>query len=210
MLTYETMAGDTIGNTFKQMVIMANNNGQTVQCEFNGQTIVANPDDDAEQLYDAWDKERERKRQEWLASPEGLAYQKKQAEEQRKLEQSIERGESDFDIIDQDAWEEGLSNNQDGYGRAIFRFASRWAADMEEKMLAGAKLADIANQSSIDADEEGITGFMYGAAVSILAKVWKHGEELRRWHNKDTQIGNEGDEANESGGVLNPALLNVE
>jgi len=32
---------------------------------------------------------------------------------------------------------------------------------------------------------------------------------LRRWHNKENQIGTEGDKANESGGVLNPALLSI-
>jgi hypothetical protein len=48
-----------------------------------------------------------------------------------------------------------------------------------------------------------------GCAVSILSHFWKHGEELRRWHKIDTQIGDVGDKANESGGVLNPALLNI-
>ena len=70
-------------------------------------------------------------------------------------------------------------------------------------------MGDVAKQTSHDADLEGITGFMYGCAVSILSKCWKHGEDLRRWHNLDTQIGNEGEKANESGGVLNPALLSV-
>jgi len=32
---------------------------------------------------------------------------------------------------------------------------------------------------------------------------------LRKWHNIKTQIGNEGEKANASGGVLNPALLNI-
>lgn len=50
---------------------------------------------------------------------------------------------------------------------------------------------------------------MYGCAVSILSQVWIHGEELRRWHNLDSQIGTEGEKANESGGVLNPAVLNI-
>ena len=43
----------------------------------------------------------------------------------------------------------------------------------------------------------------------MLAQCWVHGEALRRWHNRDTQIGTEGDKANESGGVLNPALLTI-
>jgi hypothetical protein len=59
----------------------------------------------------------------------------------------------------------------------------------------------------LDVDAEGITGFMFGCAVLVLAKCWKYGEALRRWHNRDTQIGTEGDHANETGGVLNPALI---
>ena len=43
----------------------------------------------------------------------------------------------------------------------------------------------------------------------MLAQCGVHGEALRRWHNRDTQIGTEGDKANESGGVLNPALLTI-
>ena len=64
-----------------------------------------------------------------------------------------------------------------------------------------------AKKICFNVDQEGITGFMYGCAVGILSQVWVHGEQLRRWQNKDTQIGTEGDEANEKGGVLNPALL---
>jgi hypothetical protein len=56
-------------------------------------------------------------------------------------------------------------------------------------------------------DNDGITGFMYGCAVSILSKVWIHGEQLRRWHNLKTQLRDEGEKANQTGGVLNPALL---
>lgn len=50
---------------------------------------------------------------------------------------------------------------------------------------------------------------MYGCAVGMLAKAWKHGEDLRRWHNLKTQLANEGEKANEQGGVLNPALLRI-
>jgi hypothetical protein len=77
-------------------------------------------------------------------------------------------------------------------------------------MVDGSSLEQIAEQASHDADVAGITGFMYGAAVAVLADCWEHGEELRRWHNLDSQIGNEGEKANESGSVLNPALLNID
>ena len=74
-------------------------------------------------------------------------------------------------------------------------------------MSEGQKLEDIAKKASHEADTDGLTGFMYGCAVNVLAGVWKHGEALRKGHNLDTQISNEGEKANESGGVLNPAVL---
>ena len=114
-----------------------------------------------------------------------------------------------MNIINQKDWEEGLKNNTDMYGAGIYRYAEAWANLMEEKINTGANLEDIASSTSHEADTEGITGFMYGAAVSVLSHAWEHGEELRLWHNLDTQIGNEGEKANESGGVLNPALLNI-
>ena len=99
---------------------------------------------------------------------------------------------------------------QDPYGGAVISYAERWAEMMESRMEKGEKLEDVANECSNEADTEGITGFMYGAAVSVLASCWEHGEELRRWHNLKAQIRDEGEKANESGGVLNPALLNIE
>ena len=67
------------------------------------------------------------------------------------------------------------------------RYAEAWADLMEEKMKDGSIVADVAKQASHDADTQGITGFMYGAAVSILSGVWEYGEDLRKWHNSDTQ-----------------------
>lgn len=112
---------------------------------------------------------------------------------------------------DENMWNDWLAKQgDDGYGKACFSYAKRWAEMMEEKMYGGLKLEDIAKSTSHDADKEGITGFMYGMAVGILASTWEHGEQLRRWHNLDTQIGNEGERANEKGSTLNPAILNIE
>jgi hypothetical protein len=112
-------------------------------------------------------------------------------------------------LSDQHGWQSAKDANRDGYGGAVIVFAEQWARLIQQAIEGGAKLEDVADALVSEADTEGITGFMYGAAVSILSKVWKHGEELRRWHNLKTQIGTEGEKANESGGVLNPALLNV-
>jgi hypothetical protein len=106
-------------------------------------------------------------------------------------------------------WAEYQNKNTDMYGAGIIRYAQKWADLMEAQMGTGALIGDVAEKTSRDADTEGITGFMYGAAVLVLARVWEHGEMLRRWHNLKTQIGTEGEKANASGGVLNPAILTV-
>lgn len=96
------------------------------------------------------------------------------------------------------------------YGQGIFHYAVLWADLMEYLMDNGYELDEIAAMASFEAAEIiSITGYMYGCAVSTLAHCWEHGEELRQWHNIDSQIGNEGERANEEGTVLNPALINV-
>lgn len=100
-------------------------------------------------------------------------------------------------------------NGRDSYSARCVSYGEDWAMLMEELMSQGKKIEEIADATSHQADTDGITGFMYGAAVSGLSKFWEHGEALRRWHNLRTQIGKEGERANETGGTLNPALLNI-
>lgn len=107
-------------------------------------------------------------------------------------------------------WQKFVEVNTSAYGAEIVRYAGAWADLMEARMALGETLEAIADPTSHEADADGITGFMYGAAVGVLSACWHHGEALRRWHNLDTQIGTEGERANASGGVLNPALLNIE
>ena len=72
---------------------------------------------------------------------------------------------------------------------------------MQVEMGSGKLLPDIAQQTSNDADTEGITGFMYGASIQVLFTTWKHGEELRLWHNAQYK--------HSSDGVVNPAILTL-
>ena len=65
-----------------------------------------------------------------------------------------------------------------------------------------ASMVAYAENCSKQVDFMGITGAMYGMAVSILAKCWKHGEALRKWHNKEW--GHEDTE-----GVVNPAVFTI-
>jgi hypothetical protein len=114
-------------------------------------------------------------------------------------------------IRDAEGWKKANDANppSEPYGHRVITYAEEWANFMEREMAAGKTLEACAEATSREADTDGITGFMYGAAVSTLAAVWEHGDQLRRWHNLKTQIGTEGERANASGGTLNPALLNI-
>jgi hypothetical protein len=92
-------------------------------------------------------------------------------------------------------------NSSDSYSKRIMEYAETWARLMQAQINDGAALSDIADTASHLADTDGITGFMYGAAVSSLAQCWIHGDELRQWHNKS--YGHSGD------GVVNPAVLTI-
>lgn len=106
-----------------------------------------------------------------------------------------------------ETYAKGLANNQDPYGSGVYKYLERWADLMEEAInnsdgkSVEQVLVDKAEDLSHKADTEGITGFMYGCAVNILSQCWIHGEELRKWHNKEYNY--EGD------GVVNPAILTV-
>lgn len=104
------------------------------------------------------------------------------------------------------AYKDWYNKNEDGYSRACFTFAERWAELMETEIEQSDKtplevIIECGNRLSHKADTEGITGFMCGCAVSILSQVWEYGEDLRKWHNKEYNY--EGD------GVVNPAILTI-
>jgi hypothetical protein len=106
-------------------------------------------------------------------------------------------------------YEEYKAKNNDPYGGEVVRYSEAWADLMEKSIEAGQTVEQCAKESSSKADTSGITGFMYGCAVKGLAYFWQHGEALRCWHNLDCQISDEGEKLNQSGGVLNPAILNI-
>ncbi len=101
-------------------------------------------------------------------------------------------------------------NSDDPYSARVVSYAEDWANLMESRFANGETIAQCADKTSHEANTDGITGFMYGCAVTGLAHFWEYGEALRLWHNLKTQIGKEGEKANETGGVLNPALITIQ
>jgi hypothetical protein len=109
-------------------------------------------------------------------------------------------------IIDQVIWQSWVDANKDPYGVACVNVARRVMEILDEEP------GDFDSHTIIcRADNEtktgGITGLMAGAVASMVSQCHSRGEEFRRKWNLSNQIHNEGDKANDEGGVLNPALL---
>lgn len=209
----EILAGDTIQNACKEAVMLSINKNMIIEFDFNGQVITALPDSNPEILVKNFLDESDRRHQEYINSDE---YKRKQEEYERKeLEKTnqlniyLKDAPEKMTLKDESGWLSACKANTDPYGHAVIVYAERWARLLEARISKGEVFKDIADECSHLADTEGITGFMYGCAVSILSSVWIYGEELRKWHNISTQLNNEGEKANEEGGVLNPALLSL-
>ena len=210
MRTYETCPGRNIREVVASAIERAVLHGEPVCFTFNGEEIVVQPTDTVEAVYAAWKRRLDEAHAAWEASPKGQAAAREQKAHEERAAAFVAKGYASFDRIDPFVWVEGIIAQKGGqYGLACYRYAAQWAALMDAAMAAGETVEACADHCSREANVEGITGFMYGAAVGILAKCWRHGERLRCWHNLKTQIGNEGRRANAEGGVLNPALLSI-
>lgn len=207
-----------------------------VQSEFNGVTMHVDHDSDAALIYRDWQRALSGYISSPVGphpapklSADDLSHdaevekqnEARREESDRRWREKAAKEKAEYDAAmatapamdrDEAKWQEGIAaQNGSGYGLGVYHFAESWARLMQAEITKGHKIADVADPCSSLADKGsgGITGFMYGCAVAVLAHCWKHGEELRRWHNSNTQIKDEGDRANESGGVLNPALLSI-
>lgn len=224
----ESMAGEHIERAIDKAISKAKEVGCLVHTVFNDVHVTVAADSDPKLIYRDWD----RAMQGYIAKKVGpypaatltadeLASDAKieAANEQRRMERQAEWQEqeaadkaakaailADAPPMERDEakWAEGIAaQGGDGYGVAIYEFAQDWARLMQKRIAAGEKIPDIAEDCCSVADKGiGITGFMYGAAVAVLSLHWKHGEELRRWHNG--QYGKP-----DIPGVVNPAILTI-
>lgn len=111
-------------------------------------------------------------------------------------------------ITDMVSWNKWVRNNTDAYGSACIAVAREAMEILDESgPIDPHKLISDADDK---AKTGGITGFMAGCVAGMISKCHSRGEEFRRLWNKEYQLENEGDKANEKGTILNPALLNLE
>ena len=211
-------SGDNITNIISEMVSRANAYNIRVTCVFNDVQFTVDPGMSTEATYQLWRAEMDRQSQQWSKSMKAeVSRRESKAREERdvvrgqKVRAMLEHEKIQVPWYKRSAFNKAVRlNSADGYSAATVKFAIAWAVAMQQALRQGKKIGDVAEELSQEVDYEGITGFMYGFAVSFLAKFWKHGEELRRWHNLDTQLGNEGEQANKKkDAVLNPALLSI-
>ncbi len=206
----------------------ASNKGGLVSFEFNGTNVSVRMDSDPELIYRDWSRamygyidknvgpypnpvltDEEEESDARIKAENDQKRQKRQSEYQAKADakrRATEAKLSDapaMEIADDKAWQTWKENNQDDYGRGIIDYAERWARLMQVEINAGKKLEDIADSTSNEADIDGISGFMYGAAVHTLANSWKYGDQLRKWHNE--KHGG----TSETEGTVNPAVLTI-
>lgn len=100
-------------------------------------------------------------------------------------------------------WEEQVKiNSRDPYSKGVVDYARAWMDLMEKGLETGLELKHIWKDCSFQADTDGITGFMYGAATSIIASVWFKGDELRQLHNADHG-------QPDAKGTINPAIVTI-
>ena len=223
IVTVESTAGglisDFVAELRKFFIPYSNFYGvKAVEVEFNQFAIRVDEQNSGRILYlyerscdmsgGLWEKEM----QEYYNSPEYVRdHAKSLKKENRKKAvvqkvRQFQKRNADFTIADkkkQEEWENCKAiNSKDGYSNCVIYYTILWAQYMEYLIAKhDKKLSDVWDMSSHLADIYGITGFMYGCAVSILSSVWKYGEELRVQHN--SKYNHEGD------GVVNPAILTI-
>jgi len=116
-------------------------------------------------------------------------------------------------IENQKEWEEMKAKNTDPYGGACVMVAEKAMEiidrDYQDKRILETDVHGIICKADDESKAGGITGFMAGCAAQMISKFHNRGDEFRRAWNKDNQIQDEGEKANESGGVINPALVTV-
>lgn len=211
-INYEPGPGQHILEAVTEMVTLANARGESVIASFNDIPLLAHPGDAPETIVESFYAEMKRQREAYLASPEYAERQRQAQEAQQQKERALAEGlatAGPLKLSDPAAWQSWVEANTDPYGSACVRYAELWGRLMQVRIARGENLDQCAEETSHIANTDGITGFMYGCAVGMLAKAWEYGEQLRRWHNLKHQIQHEGEEANKTGGVLNPALLTI-
>lgn len=219
-----TKAGNNFSAVSEKAKQIATEKNIVVEFEFNGIICLVNKNTNLDWLYrdysNSWtmdwktvgprclaeyepaiqaEFERRTKIKEEKRAKDEAEYKVKERKERIAFEEKTK--DIEIEILDINVYNDWKNKNTDSYGATIFEYAEGWAKLMQAEILKGKQVVECAESTSFQLGFLGITGFMYGAAVAILAKCWRYGEDLRKWHNKEYN--------HEGNGVVNPAILTV-
>ncbi|MBR1648674.1 MAG: hypothetical protein IJ689_03645 [Alphaproteobacteria bacterium] len=176
-----------IQETTSNMAEIAKKTGYEVQATFNGTKFSVTPGMTAEDGEKAWDAAMEKKRQDYLNSPQYKIDQMRRAKEEEKRKQERLADDRLIEGIKLDteghtlAFEESKKKNSDSYGKGIIAYADRWGRMMQAKMAEQGLThltLEIANSTEMRADIYGMSGSSAGFARGLLVRTWKYGREL--------------------------------
>ena len=106
-------------------------------------------------------------------------------------------------------WDEYVVKSQDdAYNKCCIDVARKVMEILDEGKEF--KPHDIICKADHEIGVASITGFMAGCVAQMVSECHERGEEFRKQWNKDNQIKDEGDRANNSGGVINPAVISIQ
>jgi hypothetical protein len=119
-------------------------------------------------------------------------------------------------ITNKKDWNECVENNKDGYGGACIKVAEK-AMEILDKEEGDFETHALICRADDESGAGGITGFMAGCVAQMISHCHSRGEEFRKkWNNDNGIIETEegkkdigAKKANESGGVINPAILTI-
>ena len=222
----DTSAGNNFSTVAEKTKQISTDKNVTVEFEFNGVKCLVNKNTNLDWLYrdysNSWtmdwkvvganclpayepevqaEFEKRTKARAGKQAIEDAAYRVKDAKEKKEFEAKVESIE--LELSDVEGWNKSREVNSDGYGGAALDYAEGWAKLMQIEIAKGKTVAECYDYSQKGLGFLGITGFQFGCAVSVLSQTWKHGEELRKVHNKKYGV------SEEKKGIVNPAILSV-
>ncbi|MEG1705581.1 MAG: hypothetical protein RR290_03280 [Clostridia bacterium] len=212
IMILEVMAGTSI-QSFAESIAGCFEEGsnfkglKAIKFTFNGADITVTPENSTtEKILEQWTQKMEENHIKHMKTPEYAAKlgKKKKTDTTRKaiINEVIhidKTTEMEFkDIVASTNWDKFVSNS--GNNSGIVSYARQWAKYMQYKLSQGAKLIDIADSTSHNANIYDLSGSIYPYVVSILSQYWKYGEELFNWYNNKNNYS--------SDGVTNPSILN--
>lgn len=171
-------------------------NSWTMEWKTVGADCVAKYSEEVQADFERRSKIREEKR-----AKEDAEYREKEEKEQKEFESKVQGVK--LELSDAEGWKKSREANTDGYGSAALDYAEGWAKLMQIELAKGKTVGQCYDYTQKGLGFLGITGFQFGCAVSILSQTWKHGEELRKVHNKKYGV------SEDKKGTINPAIITI-